>query len=464
MHCNREDVALLLIKFLDINVYGLEIVTVVVKCLSCLSDDNPTAVKQLSSYNDAVLQLLAFESNDKNNADVICLRTAVCGLLLHLARYTENTSIICTIVHVLSSVLSVDHNFLLSDLISILPHEKNAFSSSAKKRVRKGKSILGAQQLALAILANLSVYKDEDSDNEIEFNDSDCEAEDVNDESMDESSPSNCLPVEVVEIFKNCGIIDKVLDKTKPVDKAMIEILEQNADGKEVLKTMRLLNSRAYYCLTNLISTLELDALGGTNNVYKMWIDIGTFVFKTADPSDTNLVESAAAALSAAIKKLSEPNVKVFDRLTLNDIEFMINGERRCPNPRVRMHLIRILGSLASILRFNDNISPDHCELIKRISMFLLDNSLSESLVWIMAEAMDAIMDIFSDDDSEQIVRIEQEIQLVEKLNALVPIFKRKLKQQKKNVGDNFATISTVNGNITRFIKYKETRMKNKAL
>ncbi|XP_017884636.1 HEAT repeat-containing protein 3 [Ceratina calcarata] len=459
LHCNRENIVSLLIKFLDITVYGIEIVTVVTKYLSCLLDDNLAAVKQLSSYEDTVLQLLTFESNDKNNADAICLKTAVSGLLLHLASYTENTSIICTIVNVLSSTLSIDHNFLLCDLVSILPHEKNALSSSAKKRVRNDTSILGAQQHALAILANLSVYKDEDSESEFDFDDLDCETEDTNDERMEETPPNASLPVEVVEIFKSCAIIDKVWDKTKAVDTDTIEILEQNTDGKEIINEMRLLNARAYYCLTNLISSSELDVLGGTNNVYRMWIDIGTFVFKNADPTDKNLVESAAAALSAAIKKLAQPNIKVFDRLTLNDIEFMIDGERRYPNPDVRLHLMRILGSLACILRFKDNIPPDHYEVIKRVSMFLLDNSMSEPLVWIMAEAMDAIMDIFSDDDSEQILRIEQEIQLVEKLKSLVPIFKKRLKQQKKDLGDHFATISTVNGNITRFIKYKESRM-----
>ena len=95
-------------------------------------------------------------------------------------------------------------------------------------------------------------------------------------------------------------------DKTSTVDKDTVEILEQNAEGEAVLKQMHTLNCRAYLCLNNLMSSLEIDALGGAENIYRMWNNIGTVVFKDANPTDTELLESATAAMRAALERLSD--------------------------------------------------------------------------------------------------------------------------------------------------------------
>lgn len=67
-------------------------------------------------------------------------------------------------------------------------------------------------------------------------------------------------------------------------------------------------------------------------------------------------------------------------------------------------------------------------------------------------------MDIFSEDETD---KLAGEIQLTVKLRELIPIFKNKVREQKKALGDNVAVISTVNTNIIRFIKYKEKRIKH---
>lgn len=106
-----------------------------------------------------------------------------------------------------------------------------------------------------------------------------------------------------------------------------------------------------------------------------------------------------------------------------------------------------------------------------------MDTCANESKVWVMAECLDAIMDIYAEDDTD---KAASEIELLGKLQALVPLFKNKvrylfecffslcnrfffkqMRQQRKTLGDNVAVVSTVNTNITRFIKYKEKRMKN---
>lgn len=458
-YSNEGDLVSILIKFLDITVYGIDIVTVTVQCLLSLSEDNSVAINKLKGCEDALLQLLNVMTNDANMSDIIYLKTAVSGLIISLSANVENNpmSTICKAVTVLSETLSINCKQLLHDLSSILPHEKNAFSSSAKKKVQDYKKMFGAQQQALEILANLC-SEELESDNDSNLNDSDCETNSIDDAYMDDNlcNMNLSLPLEVIEVFNSSHIIKKVWDKTLAVDKNTIEILEQNLEGKAILKQMHTLNCRAYLCLNNLIASLDIDVLGGMENLYGMWVDIGTAVFKNANPNDIELLESATATMRAALQKLSEAKSNIFNQLTLTDIEPMLNGERQCPNANVQTNLIRILGNLALILINND--TPEGYELIKHVSIFLLDTCMMESKVWVMAETLDAIMDIYSEDASDQLA---SEIKLVEKLHTLLPLFKNKVRQQKKSLGDNIAVVSTVNTNITRFIKYKEKRIRN---
>ena len=58
------------------------------------------------------------------------------------------------------------------------------------------------------------------------------------------------------------------------------------------------------------------------------------------------------------------------------------------------------------------------------MSTFLLDIYITEPSVWVIAESLDAIMDIYAEDNSDQLA---SEIKLVEKLHTLVPFFKNKV-------------------------------------
>lgn len=90
---------------------------------------------------------------------------------------------------------------------------------------------------------------------------------------------------------------------------------------------------------------------------------MGTVVFKDANPNDVELLESATAAMRAALERLSEAKANIFNQLTLTDIQPMLNGERQSANANVRANLIRILGNFALILMNND--TPEARELIK---------------------------------------------------------------------------------------------------
>ena len=86
-------------------------------------------------------------------------------------------------------------------------------------------------------------------------------------------------------------------------------------------------------------------------------------MFKDADPNDIDLLESATSAMRASLQKLAEVRANVFQKLNVTDLQPMLNGERQCPNPNVKVNLLRILGNLVLIL-LNNGVS--NCqELIK---------------------------------------------------------------------------------------------------
>lgn len=486
-HVNEQELVSVLAKFLDLGTYGTEIVIVTTQCLLSLSEDNPTAIKQLVPHEKVLLDLLSLETNEKNNLNMISLKTPVAGLLINIASSGEHTSIntVCKSVVVLSDVLAVSCSELLSKLEAILPHEKNNFSSNARKRVEESRRCLGAQQQALELLANLCSQDQVEDESDLEDTDIEDTEEEFTDVPMDEKCETiSTMPVELIEVFNSCAILTKIWDKTTAVDKNTQEILEQTDEGKSVLKQIHMLRCRAYLCLSNLLSSLDIDVLGGFENIHRLWVDIGAIIFTQTTFNDIELIEAQISALAAALQRLTETKGEAFDKLDLTNIHpvFNVTSNRSVSElivylagkveeliidkdatpelvkirANIRLKLYRLLGNIALILEKSS--SENSHESRKCISNFLLSMSKMEKEVWIMAECLDIIMDIFMEDETDQLA---EEIELVDGLHCLVPIFKHKTQVQKKQLGDNAALVSTVNANIKRFIKYKEKRLRN---
>lgn len=61
----------------------------------------------------------------------------------------------------------------------------------------------------------------------------------------------------------------------------------------------------------------------------------------------------------------------------------------------------------------------------QRITEMLLNTCTVATSAWVIAEALDAIMDLYSEDDTKYVAA---ELKLVEKLNSIVLIFKVKVR------------------------------------
>lgn len=274
---NEEDLASLLIKFLDIDIYGIEIVTIVIQSMICLSDENVAAINKIKQSESVLSNLLELKvDDDKTTSKILFLKTCVADVLINISNYMDNNQMMYNKYHifrkvllVLSDVLAIDHRQILSCLTSILPHECNASSNDKRKTVQENRKILEMQEQALQILANLCFEYEDTIDSDTEFETMEIESECLDDDSMNEDLKTmSTFPVELVEVMNNCNLIDKIWDKTKFVVENSQEILDQTEEGKATLKQFYDIQCAAYLCLNNLLPSIEVDAFGGANNLF----------------------------------------------------------------------------------------------------------------------------------------------------------------------------------------------------
>lgn len=83
-----------------------------------------------------------------------------------------------------------------------------------------------------------------------------------------------------------------------------------------------------------------------------------------------------------------------------------------------------MLGLLALLLVTNLNEANSDTLLIQVITQFILEQAHKENDVWVLAEAVDTIIDLYSEDETDVIAAKED---LVQKLSILLPVLKLKV-------------------------------------
>lgn len=190
---------------------------------------------------------------------------------------------------------------------------------------------------------------------------------------------------------------------------------------------------------------MSTEDLGGSTAVYNVWLDLGQQVFQNSQ--DMSLVEASTALMRATLDHLrSSPNL--FNQITQNDLEMMLKGAEVCSEPEIRANWLRMIGVLGCLIPEN---------LVKKIIECLLQQCFKETDVWTLSEALDALMDLFSDNDWNQ---ISYELSLAQKTKELEKILKNKLRQQKRELAERYPAVCTVKTNLSRFIRYVESEQR----
>ncbi|XP_063395183.1 HEAT repeat-containing protein 3 [Cydia fagiglandana] len=455
-------------RYLDLTTFGNDIVTAVLQCLIVVVEDNPQAMEKIKSNSEKQLQeLLSLESNEPA---MLLVKTLAAGVTINICGNITSLpgNVIHQIIAILANTLSVDHRAACNQLSSDVPLPDGAGKITAPKgkaaqalenHIKSVTQMLDAQQSAVEIVAN--ICSSEDAEDSVDGGDS-SDSEDLPDDDLncngDETMlPEDKLPIEILEALVSLEIFDKVWAKTQLPAENVLMILKEYEGSALLYKKLQNLQTRSLLCVNNMLSSLPIENLGGVNGVYRLWVEAGKMVFK--QNSDAFLLESATAVMRASLDKIklresgNTDNV-LFSDLAVSDLEMMLTGIRECTAPEIRSNLIRMIGLLALLLV--NTLNDASANVICTITDFILDQAHKENEVWVLAEAIDTIIDLYSEDETDALAA---KLNLVEKLNALSPVLKNKARQQKKLPKEYKVLVSTVTSNLPRFIKYKKGRI-----
>ncbi|XP_045528350.1 HEAT repeat-containing protein 3 [Pieris brassicae] len=457
-------------RYLDIATFGSDIVIAVLQCILVVVEDNNVGIKKIHLATEQNFK--GFLLLDSNEPQILLIKTLAAGIVINICNgniASLPVDVVSQIMQILAKTLLIDHRMACNQLSSSVPLQNGAGKIVQTKgkdtlvlqnQIKAVTHMLDAQQSAIEILANICSCEDDD---EMEGDESSESEENIEDDLITNGETLHSedkLPPEVLEAMISLELFDKVWSRTQLPAENVLLILKEYEESLLVYKKIHNLQTRALLCVNNILMALPIDKLGGVNSVYRIWVDAGKLVFKQ-NSDNLNLVESATAVMRAALDKIKfreNGNINndsgLFSDLALTDIEIMLNGIKDCQVPEIRSNLIRMIGILALLLV--NNINDTTTTVICTITEFLLDQAHKENEVWVLAEAIDTLVDLYSEDETDEIAA---KVKLVEKLSILSPILKNKSRQQRKLPKEYKVLVSTVSSNLPRFIKYKKARI-----
>lgn len=264
------------------------------------------------------------------------------------------------------------------------------------------------------------------------------------------------IPQEVHEAIVSLRILPQIVSHLDlyPDD---VDARLQSPAGEQFSQSLGTLRCRALLCVNNMINCLGLEEMGGSDFLYDVWLIVAKLAFKevSKDTFDTRLVESATGAMRSVMQRLAEAQCKRFELLVPNDVQMICDLLHKCNDTNTCVNVVHILGTLGWLMGNVCSSNSQAPELIRIIGQFLLDVCYKDVELWVEAEALDALFDVFAEDHLDAIAA---EILLVERLRGLLPRLKHKIKSQRGNLGDHSAIIQTTKTNFDRFLKYKSNR------
>ncbi|KFM79415.1 HEAT repeat-containing protein 3, partial [Stegodyphus mimosarum] len=465
---NTKNLVSILLPCLDISVYDLQIPLAVAQCLHTVVEDNSEVIEVLKQ--PLVLeQLKALMCLSPTEPEHTLLKTLAAGIVLNLFSATFNdcmNDISVKVLEVVASTLDEPVKRLLDLLAEQISSHKlikldkyhdekdlEEKEAAVNKTVKHLDHVLPAKQIALEILTNVCFGNDSSDDWE------DLSSSDASDEAemdVDETEASLMklglrIPSEIHGIIVNGKFLEKVIDQIITPSDEVYDVIKGSSLASECLKRLNTVKSRALLCLNNLIHGLELEDLGGPPKLFELWYNIGELLFKKTDTSNIEQLEAVTSSMRAVLKKLAETDCSSeFSCTTERDLDLLIDMYQTVQEPSIKVNIIHALGTIGCLL---ENLKlPTTFVLIGKIGSFLLDVASKDSHIWVVAEALDILLDVFAEDHLDLLA---QRICLVEKLTNMLQFLKGRIKQQRKSLGEHLPLIITVKTNLLRFIKYK---------
>ncbi|KAL4234956.1 ribosomal large subunit biogenesis [Mactra antiquata] len=464
---SRENIVPVLCTILDSSCSTQELKIATVEFLHTVTEDNSTFSKpELKECIQRIIQ------ETTQTSSVVLMRMLATGVLINLEGgdiSTSHADYVLPLVQTLSNVLSIN-------VVAMIPlvnqsksddkkttetiEDTNAEAVSATETIKLSDidNMLRAQKIALEIVANLCCS---DDDNWEDLNSSESSCEDYNDVTMvtgdddDDMTDDNidnklCVSTEIHSAYVSCCIVQKVLEVAQPLNPEIVSSLN---DEIQIIKRFESKQCHGLLCLNNLITTLDVDSLGGIEQLYNIWTGLLQLSTTKNCLENQELLESSTGVLRAVIQKIAEVDPSKFQDIQGSELQFMYEMSTKCQWSDVRVNTIRIISTVGCILAQNKTPHP----LLKDIGVLFLQVVCQDTDLWIIAEALDSIFDVFAEDHTDPVLK---EIELVDKLKTVSSALKAKVHKNRKSLGEHYPIITSARTNLVRFIKYKMSHSK----
>ncbi|XP_078338377.1 HEAT repeat-containing protein 3-like [Crassostrea virginica] len=469
---NRENLFPIVCAGLQHSVYGNEIAVTVANCLYTITEDNAPIIKMC--HNPEVFQLInSLILKESCSSDLVLLKTLATGIMvnIHSGCGSLGGNVITSLLKSVSDVLMLDAMDAAPKLVGEDCSSQNGDNAMVTEGEREGKShtvdvgleemqeefrdvqnILTAQQIALEIVANICCTDDEGWEDLGNSESSSCDEETVEqeeEEAMEQETidlfSSLRVSSEVQQAVKGFCVFEKVCSKCSSVDCSGLP--------KNVTKSFVNLQAHALLCMNNMVNSVEVDWLGGTEKLHQVWSSLASLLANIDESCrDEMLLEATTSAMGAVIQKLSSAETP---KLSVSDIQFLFTLGRSSQLADIKVNILRIIATVGVVFSKQDGLP--NADILKNIGIFLLTIVCGEKDLWVVSEALDCVFDVFGEDHLDA---IDQEINLTNRLSKFVPEMKSRVNQIKKKPDEHYPVISTAKTNLIRFVKYKLSKKK----
>ncbi|RVE74815.1 hypothetical protein OJAV_G00025780 [Oryzias javanicus] len=501
---NKSGLLDVVVQCLERHPHNVELAVSAAHCLHTVTEDNPELLCSLNTAVFGALESVLLSSQPGMAATL--LRTLAAGTLWNMkaslpaARQAQTLS---AVVATLSQCLDLDPGVLIPELRAseeashkcaspaateaeepaardpaeeeMIEEEEalkeksrngkvtkadNDFSDllpKGKEELREATALLTAQQTSLEIIVNMCC-SDDPSDDEWEEESSSDESDMGPDGLCDGVSSLMsplCLSAEVQGALINHSIPEKVLKKTEFPRQEAIDVCQQNPSWRGVAKRMQRVQSRALTCLHSILSTMDLESLGGAAGLQGAAQHLSTLVFGAAEiPKDEEFLEAVISAMRSLLQMIASKSIP--QCMTPQQLMSLCEAASHCDVVSVRVNAVAILGITGSTLAKDKGTA----ETLQMIGNALLQVATRDPDLVVNGEALDALFDVFA--DGEEAETAAKNIQLLPALKTLQPVFKAKIRKEGrgKYSSQQLCVLDNIKVNLRRFIGYLEKVVK----
>lgn len=457
---NQSDGAKIVLSLLTGIDDNLHLRIAAVELLQILSENNCDLAKTLSISENLHCLLGAIQSPHLS-FEQLYMKIVTCSILYNVLQTTNDcgaSGVLGMIAQLFLAAVEIDFCSAFEDLVTACRDTKD---HELKTKVEDLKFLLKSQQVALETIANIFTVTDSDDEwDDVES----CEEIDsestkgdmvLKDSDMDCEKSLSTLSTMLVSELTSRDAVAKVLACFNLKDLMALDFVKNCMCNEPLLLCMRRKFQAMLGCLSNLVFHLELDKLGGADGL----INLFEWLLGLANESESNsILFDITGAVNSTVRKIASLNHPRLLEIYNTHLTSLLDLGRKCSDCTIQANVLRTISSIGCSIAKSNPAQPQ----LLMIAEFLFHVASEAELLWISAEALDAIFDVFAEDYTNHVLH---KFQLVDKMQRLLPKFLQKCREQKKSCnGEQRLIVSTVQSNFARFISYKKSSCVDKKI